>query len=84
MASLYGKSSRPPTPRTPHTEGNYANLPRMNSSSEDEEDEHFVLPNQFRLRNNYNERKYKQLLLSILYVQLRQKLKQFAVRTKQQ
>jgi len=36
----------------------YVNLPTMGSSSEDEEDEHFVLPNQLRLRNKYDDRKY--------------------------
>jgi len=35
----------------------YVNLPTMVSSSEDEEDEHFVLSNQLRLRSNYDEKK---------------------------
>jgi len=45
---------------TLHGDKDYANLPTMGSSSEDEEDEHFVLPNQLRLRSNYNEKKYEQ------------------------
>lgn len=35
----------------------YVNLPAMGSTSEDEEEEHFVLPNQLRLRSNYEEKK---------------------------
>jgi len=35
---------------------NYASLPTM-SSSEDEEDEHFVIGNQLRMRRNLEDRK---------------------------
>jgi len=44
------------------TDKKYVNLPTMGSTSEDEEEEHFVLPNhlrpgQLRLRHNYDEKK---------------------------
>jgi len=35
----------------------YTNLPTMDSTSEDEEEEHFTLPNQLPLRSNHGDKK---------------------------